>query len=229
MTKGNRDVTEERRLREEMAQRHDAETKAKAKLHPVSYLMALLQQSLEKLKHTMTLTCFCGLNTDTRDAQQSSGPTCMAKTMLGQALAIHGLHRSEEEDANPLLSFLRYDHVQHMQANHYDAYLKTLARLLKTIAPQYSAIFILVDAIDFYDNEWEDEVVRFLNKVKRLVRVFNKRKKHKGSSGVLKMLMSASSQSSHFLPFSDNFQLLHMPEDVEGDEKDFEEFRDSDG
>jgi hypothetical protein len=118
--------------------------------------------------------------------------------------------------------------VLNMQANRFDSYLTSFTRLVRSIAPRYSAIFILVDSIDFYDHEWEHKVLKFIKKLKKLIRAFNKRQQDLGE--VLKMLVAASSQSSCFSASRDSIPVLHIPEDIDGDEDSFEEFaRTSDG
>jgi hypothetical protein len=189
------------------------------KMTPASYFITLLRESIQKLPDTLALSFFCGLHTD----GEISGPAIMAKTIFGQALALNARDDSEDANGNPLLSFLGLQDVQNMQADDYDTYLSGIAQLLRNIRRRYSAIFILVDSVDFYDDEYEEEILQFISKIKKLIKVFNKRQKQE-NGGVLKLLMTASSQSSCFSPSSRSSVIMHMPEEIDGDEDKFEEF-----
>ncbi|KAH4016382.1 hypothetical protein HBI81_195060 [Parastagonospora nodorum] len=189
------------------------------KMTPASYFITLLRESIQKIPNTLTLTFFCGLHTN----DETSGPSIMAKTIFGQALAVNASDDNKDANGNPLLSFLGVQDVQNMQADDYDTYLSGLAQLLRNIRRRYSAIFILIDSVDFYDDEYEEEILQFISKIKRLIKVFNKRQKQE-NGGVLKLLMTASSQSSCFSPSSRSSLIMHMPEEIDGDEDKFEEF-----
>ena len=189
------------------------------KMTPASYFITLLSESSQKLPNTLTLTFFCGLHTN----DESSGPAIMAKTMFGQALAANAPDDSVDANGSPLLSFLGVQDVQNMQADDYDTYLSSLAQLLRNIRRSYSAIFIMVDSVDFYDDEYEEEILQFISKIKRLIKVFNKKQKE-DDGAALKLLMTASSRSSCFSPSSRSSVILHMPEEIDGDEDGFEEF-----
>ncbi|KAH6288687.1 hypothetical protein HBI39_215080 [Parastagonospora nodorum] len=189
------------------------------KMTPASYFITLLRESIQKLPDTLALSFFCGLHTD----GEISGPAIMAKTIFGQALALNARDDSEDANGNPLLSFLGVQDVQNMQADDYDTYLSGLAQLLRNIRRRYNAIFILIDSVDFYDDEYEEEILQFISKIKRLIKVFNKRQKQE-NGGVLKLLMTASSQSSCFSPSSRSSLIMHMLEEIDGEEDKFEEF-----
>ncbi|KAH5013566.1 hypothetical protein HBI75_193840 [Parastagonospora nodorum] len=189
------------------------------KMTPTSYFITLLRESIQKLPNTLALSFFCGLHTD----GGISGPAIMAKTIFGQALALNAPDDSEDANGDPLLSFLGVQDVQKMQADNYDTYLSSLAQLLPNIRRRYSAIFIMVDSVDFYDEKFEEEIWQFISEIKKLIKVFNKSQKQE-NGGVLKLLMTASSQSSCFSHSSRSSVTMHMPEEIDGDEDKFEEF-----
>ena len=182
---------------------------------PLSFLIALLYEKLESTPRTLVLPFFCGLSS------VRSGPTLMLRAFFIQLLASCDAHGSKDEDGLPLLSFLSHDDVANMENLCFETYTKAVVRLLHELRKEYKAIFILIDAVDFYDEKWGDEMDDFMKNMRKLVRSFNKAADGT-SGGVLRVLATASAWSELFSSPKKPMVLLDVPEHLDGSTDGFE-------
>lgn len=97
--------------------------------------------------------------------------------------------------------------------------MDAITRLILALSHRYSAIFVMIDSVDFYDRNWENEIEQFIDLWKKTIRKVNRRKKKSDVTGVLKVLITASSRAAYFYPpgkFSDVFE---MPEENDADDQ----------
>ncbi|KAI4673643.1 uncharacterized protein J4E88_008699 [Alternaria novae-zelandiae] len=182
---------------------------------PLSFLIALLYEKLESTPRTLVLPFFCGLSS------VRSGPALMLRAFFIQLLASCDAHGSKDEDGLPLLSFLSHDDVANMENLCFKTYTKAVVRLLRELRKEYKAIFILIDAVDFYDEKWGDEMDDFMKNMRKLVRSFNKAADGT-SGGVLRVLATASAWSELFSSPKKPMVLLDVPEHLDGSTDGFE-------
>lgn len=184
---------------------------------PLSFLISLLYEKLETAPHTLVLPFFCGRST------VSSGPALMVRALFVQRLALCDKHGRTGERGRPLLSFLGLDDMARMKDLCYETYAEAVAQLLRGLRKAYSAMFILIDAVEFYDFKWEDEMDDFVKNMRKLVRWFNK--SEDGTSGsVLRVLVTASSWSKRFSSPPRSLVVLDVPEYIDGSLDGFERF-----
>jgi hypothetical protein len=187
------------------------------KTSPLSFLISLVHEKLGKAPRTLVLPFFCGRST------VSFGPAHMVRALFVQLLALCDTHRYTGERGRPLLSFLGLDDMARMKDLCYDTYAKAVIRLLQGMRKAYSAIFILIDAVEFYDSEWEDEMDDFVKSMRKLIKWFNK--PENGASGsVLRVLVTASSWSKRFSSPPRSLAVLDAPEHIDGSLDGFERF-----
>jgi hypothetical protein len=184
---------------------------------PLSFLISLVYEKLEQAPGTLVLPFFCGRST------VSSGPAIMARALFVQVLALCDANGYTGERGRPLLSFLGHDEKAQMKELDTEAYTGALAHLLRDLRKQYSAMFLLIDAVEFYDSEWEDEMDDFVKSMRKLVKSFNK-PDDGTSGGVLRVLLTASSWSNRFLSPPKSLVVLDVPEYVDGSLDGFERF-----
>jgi len=185
------------------------------KTSPLSFLIALLHEKLENTPRTLVLPFFCGLS------RVRSGPAIMLRAFFIQLLAACDAHGSTDEKGLPLLSFLGHDDVANMEDLCFETYTKAVVRLLRELRKEYKAIFILIDAVDFYDSDREDEMDDFMKNMRKLVRSFNK-VADGTSGGVLRVLVTASTWTKRFTAPKKSMVLLDVPEHLDGSMDGFE-------
>jgi hypothetical protein len=187
------------------------------KTSPLSFLISLLYEKLEKAPHTLVLPFFCGRST------VSSGPVHMVRALFIQLLALCDNYTHNGERGRPLLSFLGLDDMAMMKDLCYDTYAKAVLQLLRGLRKAHNAIFILIDAVEFYDSEWEDEMDDFMKRMRKLTKWFNK-PENGTSGGVLRVLVTASSWSKRFSSPPRSLVVLDVPEHIDGSLDGFERF-----
>ena len=183
---------------------------------PLSFLISLLYEKLESTPGTLVLPFFCGLS------RVRSGPTMMLRAFLVQLLTVCEARGLTGKDGLPVLSFLTHDEVSNMKVSCFTTYTKAVTRLLRAMREKYKGIFILIDAVDFYDSGWDDEMDGFMRSMKKLVRWFNK-SNGENSGGELKVLLTASAWSKHFSHPKGSFVVLDVPEEMDESMDGFEE------
>jgi len=186
------------------------------KTSPLSFLISLLYEKLEPTPGTLVLPFFCGLS------RVRSGPAIMLRALFIQLLASCDTHAQTDEDKLPLLSFLGHDEVASMKELCCEMYTEAVIRLLRALRKVHKATFILIDAVDFYDSEWEDEMEKFVGSMRKLVRWFNKPNNGR-SGGVLRVLVTASTWSKCFSSPKKPLIVLDLPEELDGSMDGFEE------
>jgi hypothetical protein len=194
------------------------------KMSPLSFFITLLYESLLKVPDTLVLSFFCGLNTKNNRDTAMTGPMIMAKALFAQLLAQDGLESSNEADDDPPLSLLSMELVSRMCKNSHEAYMPALSQLLLKLGERYKAIFVMVDAVDFYDHEWKDELREFIRTMKGLTRGFNKQRKKRGGVGTFKLLVTASSRTTCFPSPRKSVAVVEVPEELDEEEESFEQF-----
>jgi hypothetical protein len=182
---------------------------------PLSFLIALLHEKLEKAPRTLVLPFFCGRST------VSSGPAIMLRAFFVQLIALYDVHGNVEENERPLLPILGPEDIQNMQEVCYEPYAKAVTLLLRNLQKDYNAIFIMIDAVDFYDSEWHEEMAEFLRSMRKLAKEFNKLD---NGLGVLRVMMTASSWSTCFLSSCRSVVVLDVPDHIDGHMDGFERF-----
>jgi hypothetical protein len=193
------------------------------RITPLSFFITLLHETLVKVPDTLVLTFFCGLNSKSYRDTGISGPTNMTKVLFAQLLALEGLDSGEEVDGDPPLSCLGVKVISRMCKNSHIAYMLALSQLLLKLGERYKAIFIMVDAVDFYDNDWKDEMLNFTAMVKELTRDFNKQRKKRGYIGALKTLVTASSRTTCFPSPGKSVAVIEIPEELDEEQDSYEQ------
>ncbi|KAI4907047.1 hypothetical protein J4E90_009941 [Alternaria incomplexa] len=184
---------------------------------PLSFLISLLYEKLEQAPRTLVLPFFCGRST------VSSGPAIMARALFVQLLAMCDKDGHTGERGRPLLSFLGHDEKAQMKELDLETYTDALAHLLRDLRKDYSAMFILIDGIEYYDSKWEDEMDDFVKSIRKLGKSFNK-PDEETSGGVLRVLLTASSWSRRFSPPPKSLAVLDVPEYIDSSLDGFERF-----
>ncbi|KAI4619219.1 uncharacterized protein J4E87_007807 [Alternaria ethzedia] len=187
------------------------------KTSPLSFLIALLYEKLERTPRTLVLPFFCGLS------RVRSGPVIMLRAFFIQLLAACNAHGATDEEGLPLLSFLGHDDVANMEDMCLETYQNAVVQLLRELRREHKAIFILIDAVDFYDSDWGDEMDDFMKNMRKLVRSSNKAADGT-SGGVLRVLVTASTWSKRFSTPKKPMVLLDLPEHLDGSMDGFERF-----
>jgi hypothetical protein len=187
------------------------------KTSPLSFLISLLYEKLANTPRTMVLPFFCGRS------RVSSGPAIMLRAFFVQLLASCDAHGHTDGNALPPLSFLGRDDIANMKELCFETYTNVVTHLLRDLRKKNKAIFILIDAVEFYDEEWEDEMNAFLKSIRKLVRSFNK-PDERTSGGVLRVLVTASTWSRRFSSPKKSLVVLDVPEHLDGSMDGFERF-----
>jgi hypothetical protein len=194
------------------------------KMSPLSFFITLLYESLLKVPDTLVPTFFCGLNIKNSRDTAMTGPMVMAKALFAQLLALQALESSDETDDDPPLSLLSMELVTRMCKNSHEAYMLALSQLLLRLGERYKAIFVMVDAVDFYDHEWKDELLDFIKTMKGLTRGFNKQRKKGGGVATFKLLVTVSSRTTCFPSPGKSVAVVKVPEELDEEEESFEQF-----
>ena len=178
------------------------------KTSPLSSLVWFLYKKLEEMPHTLVLPFFCGLST------VRSGPVSLVRGLFAQLLSLcqdQG-HRSERQQS--LFSFLERQDKAKVEKPSFAIYKAELTKLMKDLRKQYSSMFVLIDAVDFYDLDWEDEMNDFVKSMRKLVKLFDQ--PADGTPGSdLRILMTASTWSRRFSSPPRSMVVLDVPEDVD--------------
>ncbi|KAA8904873.1 hypothetical protein FN846DRAFT_951720 [Sphaerosporella brunnea] len=128
------------------------------KISPVSYLCAMLVESLEKLKPALVLYFFCGSHTQSRDPL--SNAYALLKSLLAQLLSQHTFDTS----------FLQPYDVQRLEKND----LQSLCNLFWGLAQQLDstvALFCIIDGISFFETSQREPAMHaVLDKLLALAR-----------------------------------------------------------
>ena len=135
---------------------------------PMSLLISLLYVKLEQAPRTLVLPFFCGIS------KASYGPKSMLRALLAQLLDLCNTHGYTGKGGLPILSFLGHEERAQLKEQDCLTYTGVLALLLQELRKEYSAIFILIDGVDFYDSEFEEDIDDFVEGMRQLVERLNK-------------------------------------------------------
>ncbi|KAI4639382.1 hypothetical protein J4E93_009210 [Alternaria ventricosa] len=184
---------------------------------PLSFLISLLHERLVTAPRTLVLPFFCGRS------KTDDGPAIMPRALVVQLLDVCKTYGYTGEKGQPILSFL--GHEERMQLNEQDcvAYTKVLTQLLRELRKKYDAIFILIDGVDFYDSDFEEEIDDFVKSMKKLIKSLNK-PDDEALGGVVRVLLTTATWSSRFDSPAKPLVVIDVPEYIEGSMDGFERF-----
>ncbi|PSN71370.1 hypothetical protein BS50DRAFT_673933 [Corynespora cassiicola Philippines] len=182
---------------------------------PASFVISLLYPDLASSDRVLALHFFCGLHTGSQfsDSAKENGPLIMAKTLLAQILSITTIDWDEGNSGLPMLS-LRPQLVEKLKRNSFPAYLELICQLISALRRHHSAIFVMIDGIDYYDNTtWRKQVRRILRKLSGLALG-----PVKGDDvGAVKLLLTAGTHLSSQPKSEDGIVVLDVPDEIDGD------------
>ena len=137
----------------------------------------------------------------------------MAKTLLAQILSITTIDWDEGNSGLPMLS-LRPQLVEKLKRNSFPAYLELICQLISALRRHHSAIFVMIDGIDYYDNTtWRKQVRRILRKLSGLALGPVKG----DDAGAVKLLLTAGTHLSSQPKSEDGIVVLDVPDEIDGD------------
>ena len=184
---------------------------------PLSFLISILHERLVTAPRTLVLPFFCGRG------KVSDGPVVMLKALVVQLLSICDAEGHTGEKGRPILSFLGHEERRQLNVQDCVAYTKVLTQLLRELRKKYDAIFILIDGVDFYDSDFEDEIDDFVKSMRKLVKSLNK-PDAEALGGVLRVLLTTATRSSRFDSPAKPLVVIDVPEYIEGSMDGFERF-----
>jgi hypothetical protein len=187
-------------------------------LTSMSFLAALLHPKLVESNSVLVLPFFCGLHTGSQfdDSGELSGPLLMVRALLAQTLSIKTVDWAEGNAGLPFLS-LKPDEVKKLKGGSFSAYIKLIGNLIKSLRGHHSAIFVIIDGIDYYDLNWEKEVKYIVRTLLRLAAADVE------SSGVLKVLFAATTHTNGWPQGGKSAVVLDVPDEIDGDGDTLEE------
>lgn len=211
------------------------------RISPMSFMAAMLLGSLSQIPSALVLSFFCGMHTYTAEDEATcptSGPVAVARDLLAQLLSLKTRQDDSRSPRQELLDlhFLDTPTVNKMQKGKVRPFLKTLTALLTSLRARYAAIFILVDGIEYYENEvdYSKDMSRLLKALLELVHVEyspngdeaeNRAAKAKQptANGFIKLLFTTPAHSRLAETVTDEDERIYMPDNIDGDERGFNE------
>jgi hypothetical protein len=142
----------------------------------------------------------------------------LVRAMLAQILALLETTDIVDGKGRSPLSLLVNDQILGMKDGDLSAYMAVISALVLELQVHFKAIFILVDGIDFFHSDWEDEVQEVLQGLSKVAFA-----RQGPIGGPLKVLFTASTQSRCFEPSTRIPVVLEMPKDI-GEHVDFAKF-----
>lgn len=137
----------------------------------------------------------------------------MAKNLLAQILSITTIDWDEGNSGLPMLS-LRPKLVEKLKRNSLSAYLELICQLISALRRHHSAIFVMIDGIDYYDNtSWGEQVRRILRKLSGLALG----PVEGDDFGVVKLLLAAGTHLSSQPKPENGIVFLDVPDEIDGD------------
>jgi hypothetical protein len=133
----------------------------------------------------------------------------LVRAMLAQILALPKTTDIIDGKRRSPLSLLVDDQIMGMKDGDLSAYMAVISALILELQVHLKVILILVDGIDFFRSDWEDEVQEV---IQGLSRVAFQRQGLIG--GPLKVLFTASTRSHCFEPSTRIPVVLEMPTDI---------------
>jgi len=184
---------------------------------PLSFLISLLHERLVTAPRTLVLPFFCGRS------KVADGPAIMLRALVVQLLDVCKTHGYTGERGRPILSFLGHKEKAQLDELDCETYTNVLTQLLRELRKEYNAIFILIDGIDFYDSDFEEEVDDIVKSMRKLVKSLNKAD-DEALGGVLRVLLTTATWSSRFGSPAKPLVVIDVPEYIEGSMDGFERF-----
>ncbi|KAK4693082.1 hypothetical protein P7C71_g4246, partial [Lecanoromycetidae sp. Uapishka_2] len=161
------------------------------KISAMSFVCALLIQSLKIAETAITISSFCGLHTRSNDPLSSASG--LLRSLISQLLCI--------QDFN--LSSITEEYEEQLHENNL-AYLIDLFQLLVEQLPENRVLFCLVDGIAFYEkNKDKAEICAVLNTLAELAN-------DQGVGPIVKLLVTnplRSRWAGDFFPRADRLQV----------------------
>lgn len=176
---------------------------------PLSYLVSQIHEDLQDQKDTLVLSFFCGRDTISQTNPDTTGPMDLVRAMLAQILALRKTADIIDGKGRSPSSLLLNDQIMGMKDGNLSAYMAVISALVLELQVHLKAIFILVDGIDFFHSDWEDEVQEVIQGLSRVA--FQRRGL---IGGPLKVLFTASTPSHCFEPSTRIPVVLEMPKDI---------------
>ena len=190
----------------------------------LSFLVALLYEKLERKPKVLALPIFCGMldNSTSDDFEAISWPTIMLRRLLAQLLERKEIDWEHGDRGRPCLSFIGQSTLAELEAGSYTSHLTTMMRLISILIRMYDCIFIMIDGVDFVDEEAYDETKQLIDGLIQLVRATFLREKGE-VAGSIKVLWTASTHLEYRARSGKGVAVLDMPEENDDDdEEDFE-------
>jgi hypothetical protein len=131
---------------------------------------------------------------------------------------------TEDTNERPFMSFMEAQHVMRLKEDYLDAYIAALGELILELRRESQAIFVLVDGVDFFDSEWNDEVLRFIRGLYKVIKKARKQACAGEVGGPVKVLLTTSTQSRCFTMATKSAVVLEVPEGITGERNSFEKF-----
>ncbi|KAL9622667.1 MAG: hypothetical protein Q9160_002977 [Pyrenula sp. 1 TL-2023] len=211
------------------------------RISPLSFMAAMLLGSLSQVPGALVLSFFCGMHTYVAEDKVScpaAGPVAAVRDMLAQLLSLKTRADSSGSLGEELLGlhFLDTPTVNNMQKGRIRPLLKTLATLIESLRSRFTAIFILIDGIEYYESErdYSKDTLRLLKALLELLHVGNfpsgdeteyqtPTAKQPTANGFIKVLLTTPAHSRLAETVTDEDERIYMPENVDGDEGGFGE------
>lgn len=137
----------------------------------MSFVCALLIQSLQTTDAAITISFFCGLHTLSTDPLSSAAG--LMRSLISQLLSIHSFN----------LSFIDEDYEEQLHQNNLE-YLLDLFRTLIEQLPSSRVLFCLIDGIAFYERHQDR------NDIQALLETLSEITDDRGIGPVVKVLMT---------------------------------------
>jgi hypothetical protein len=102
---------------------------------------------------------------------------------------------TEDTNERPFMSFMEAQHIMRLKEDCLDAYIAALGELILELRRESQAIFVLVDGLDFFDSEWNDEVLQFIRGLNKVIKKARKQACAGEVGGPVKVLLTTSTQS----------------------------------
>ncbi|KAF2871439.1 hypothetical protein BDV95DRAFT_40888 [Massariosphaeria phaeospora] len=182
-------------------------------ISPMSFLVALLYPKLADSRDVLVLPFFCGLHTGSQfdDSDEPSGPLLMARALLTQLLNIKTVNWADGNAGLPFLP-LNPDDVKKLKSSSFSAYVKLIGKLIVAMKNHHSAIFIIIDGLDYYDLTWPREAKCM---VKTLLKIATSAEETTGA--VVKIMFAAGTHTNGWPQEGSGAVVLDVPDEIDGD------------
>jgi hypothetical protein len=199
-----------------------------ASASPLSFLAALLHEKLLSNDKVLSLPYFGGLldATGTDDgAEPLSKPLVLLRCMLAQLLDNKAMDWEHGDKGRPCLSFVSQEYLSKLEASSYKIYLSIVADVLAVLLRVHDCIFMMIDGVDYLDDEYYAEMKQLLKALIKLVKAANARENPE-VVGSIKVLWTAGTHLEYRPRSEKGVVVLEMSEELSGEDSEFEELSD---